>query len=151
MARSTAEGIEILKSINFEDSSLFGVSVDIFKVRILITCVESPLECFGYGTHTDLCFDFRHINQLVFSLHKGLFGPPYLADGDLSAISMADFDIRELELRKVGRGMPLSYSPEEQERVDEYHVNFPFRSNGAIAFRFSDLRVDTFDPESLDR
>ena len=32
----TAEAIRILKSINFIDSDLFGLTVDLFKVRILI-------------------------------------------------------------------------------------------------------------------
>jgi len=151
MARSTAENIEILKSINFEDSNLFGFAIDIFKVRLLITCIESPLERFGFSTNCDLCFDFRHINSLILSIHKGELGPPYLEDGELSAISFADFDIRELDLRLVGRGAPPSYSLEEREPLDEYEVHFPFRSNGSITFRFSDLRVDLFDSESLDR
>jgi hypothetical protein len=151
MARSTAENIEILKSINFEDSNLFGLAIDIFKVRLLITCVESQLEPFGFGANCDLCFDFRHINSLILSIHKGLLGPPYLEDGELSAISFADFEISTLDLRWVGRGVPPSYNPKERTPLDEYEINLPFASNGSITFRFSDLRVDTFDAESLDR
>lgn len=151
MARSTAESIEILRSVNFEDSSLFGLHIDIFKVRLLIYCISSPLEDYGFETCCNLSFDFRHVSSFIFSMHKGIFGPPYLEDGDLSAIDIATFDIRGLDLRKVGRATPPSYRMDRAEPVDEYEVSFPFHINGSLRFRFFGLSVDTFDPESLDR
>lgn len=150
MTRSTAESIEILKAVNFIDSGLFGLSVDIFKVRLLICCRWSPgLARLGFSQNADLCFEFRLADSFLFSVHKGLFGPPYLEDGDLSAINLADFDIGELDLRHVGRTIPPSYD-EKAEWVDQYEVHFPFLSNGSLQFRFSTLSVDTFDPESVD-
>ena len=38
----TAGAIRILKSINFIDSDLFGLTVDLFKVRLLINTELSP-------------------------------------------------------------------------------------------------------------
>ena len=151
MALNTVESIELLESINYEDSSLLGLSVDIFKVRLLINAELSPnVERFGFGPYADLCFDFRHINSLLFSIHKGVFGPPYLDDGDLSAISFANFGFGLLDLRKVGKTHPLAYMLEDRELIDEYEVNIPFRMNGSVSFRFAELKVGTFVPESLD-
>lgn len=151
MVRKTEDCIEILKSINFEDSTLFGFSIDIFKIRMLISWIDpGVLEEFGFRQCSDLCFDFRHVDSLILSIHKGIFGPPYLEDGELSAIDLAAFGFAELDLQIVGRGPPLSYSADGGQPVNQYQVNFPFRSNGSIQFRFSELRVGTFIPESLD-
>lgn len=147
MVRTTAESVEILKSINYVDSALFGLHIDIFKVRLLVNCFWSPgLARLGLSQNADLYFDFRHVHSFLFSVHKGVLGPPYLDDGDLSAITLADFDIGELDVRHVGKFTPCG----EDMQVDEYEVFFPFRRNGSLKFRFGDLRVGTFDPEKVD-
>ena len=151
MALNTVECIELLESINYEDSSLLGLNVDIFKVSLLISAELSPnVSRFGFGPYADLRFDFRHINAFLFSIHKGVFGPPWLEDGDLSAISFANFNFGLLDLRKVGWTRPLSDMLGEGELIDEYEVSIPFRMNGSVQFRFADLKVETFVPEDLD-
>ena len=149
---SSAKPIDVLKAINFVDSALFGIEIDIFKIRLLVSVCESPdLMEFGFSDpFGDFCLDFRRIGLLELNIRKGEFGPPYLEDGDLSAICLADFNYEPVQIEKNGAtGMTDRYG-EYREARDRYEVRFTL-TGGSLKFWFVDLDVSLFDPLDFDR
>src|SRR5687767_8154177 len=99
-----ANPLEVLDSINYIDSALFGLSIDLFKIRLFVSARESSkLIKFGFNEgYADLCLEFRIVENLKLDINKSVFTPPYLEDGDLSAADLLDFDFELLDLKKVG-------------------------------------------------
>ena len=153
MVTDTAESIRLFKSINFEDSELFGLSIDIFKVTLLIWVIQTGgLQEFGfdqdgiYGDH--LAFEFTRIQSLNLKICKGEFGPPYLEDGDLSAITLGQ-SFRKFEIREAGASGSTDRYDVYREPVAIHEVTLDF-AGGSINFGFCDLKVRKFIPENLD-
>jgi hypothetical protein len=146
-----ADPVELLRSINYVDSALFGISIDIFKLRLFVTAQQSlGLARLGFDEGAAfLCMEFRSISNLKMDIDKSVFGPPYLDDGNLSALDLLNFDFDDLDLRKVGATGLTDRSGEYREMRDVYEVRFTFR-NAALRFRFADLEITTFEPETLD-
>lgn len=144
--------IEVLSSINYIDSALFGLSIDLFKIRLFIDAQESSrLMSYGFDEgYAHLCFEFRLIENLKVDLNRSLFAPPYLEDGDLSAADLFDFDFEILDIKKVGKTGRANRYDEYSEFRDIYEVRFTFR-NGLLQFQFVNLEVFTFDPLDLDK
>jgi hypothetical protein len=153
MPTCTAESIRLFKSINWEDSALFGLAVDIFKVTLLMTVIQTGgLQEFGFDPEgiggDDLAFDFSRIQFLSLNINKGEFGPPYLEDGDLSAINFGQ-SFRKFEIREAGAsGMTDRYDV-YREMVPIHEVTLDFGC-GSMKFAFCDLKVRKFVPEDLD-
>jgi hypothetical protein len=148
-----AKPLDVLSSINYSDSALFGLSIDIFKVRLLITAIQSSqLERFGFEEdHAYLCCDFRKIENLKLDIRKPVFAPPYLEDGDLAAVDLADFDFECVDLRKVGAtGLTDRYGGHGEMR-DIHEIRLTFIGGGALQFQFASLEISVFDPIDFDR
>lgn len=149
-SEETERALRVLQAINFLDSELFGFSVDIFKVRILISAGLSEIGEFGYDpTFESLCFDFRRVEDLRIDYRKGWIAPPYLEDGELAAIDLDNFQFQSIELKKSGTTCDTERQNVSGPFRDRYDVAFAFRG-GVIAFKFADLRVSTFGAEALD-
>jgi hypothetical protein len=151
----TTEAIRILRSVNFIDSGLFGLTVDVFKLRLLLSTHPTPqMERFGYNPAIHvLGFDFRSVENLKFDFHLAGLGPAYLEDGDLAAIDIAQFRFEPLELRKAGathQTDKLGVLRDRGDMVDVYEVSMPL-NYGLIEFQFSNLRVATHIAQDLDR
>lgn len=150
-SEETERALRVIQAINFLDSDLFGFSVDIFKVRILISAGLSAIEEFGYDpTFESLCFDFRRVEDLKIDYRKGWIAPPYLEDGELGAIDLDHFQFESIEVRKSGKTIDSQRQNVSGPSRDRYDIAFACRG-GAIAFKFADLRVSAFDAEALDR
>lgn len=152
MPKETAESIKLLEAINYLDSGLFGLCIDIFKIRLLVSVVQTGgLEDFGFdpeGFLGDwLCFDFSGIKSLNLDLKRGEFGPPYLEDGQLAALDLSDFG--SFAMKKIGKSGSTSKLGCYRELVDIYEVDLVLHY-GSIKFSFCDLTVSKFIPENLD-
>lgn len=147
----TASAVRILKSINFIDSDLFGLTVDLFKVRLLINTEVSPeIKSSGFDPGFDLLgFDFRLVENLKFSFHMAYLGPAYLEDGDLSAGGIAAFNFEPLDMRRAGSTCRTDRINVYRDMVDVYEVDM-LLNYGSIKFQFADLSVATYKPEDLD-
>jgi hypothetical protein len=145
-----ANPLELLNSINYIDSALFGLSIDIFKIRLFMTAQQSAgLLKLGFEDgYADLCLEFRIIRNLTINLNKGMFAPPYLDDGDLSAVNLLHFDFSRLELKKIGYTGDTNRSGEYKRR-DLHEIRFVF-TTGTLQFQFADLEISTFEPSDLD-
>ncbi len=73
----TAKCVNIIRSINYIDSSLFGLGIDIFKVRIMVSAtLSSELKSFGFNERFEgICCDFSQIRNLELEIKKSTFGP----------------------------------------------------------------------------
>ena len=152
MRRETAESVKLLESINYADSGLFGLSIDVFKIRLLISVVQTGgLQEFGFdpeGVFGDwLCFEFSGIKSLNLDLKRGEFGPPYLEDGQLSASDLSDF--RSFTMKRIGKSGDTSKLGTYRELVDIHEVDIVL-NYGSIKFSFCDLTVSDFTPENFD-
>lgn len=151
IALSTADSLKLLNSINYVDSSLFGLSVDPFKIRLFCTFRQSVgLLELGFeegGAH--LCLEFRLTENLKIDLNKSNFTPPYLEDGDLAAVDLLDFDSTGLDLKKIGFASHTDRLGGYQERREHYEVRFTF-VNATLQFLFVDLEISVFEPSDLD-
>ncbi len=146
----TERALRVLQVINFLESDLFGFSVDIFKVRILISAGSSAIGEFGYDpTFESLCFDFGRVEDLKIDYRKGWIAPPYLEDGELAAIDLDHFQCESIEVKKSGKTIDSERQNVSGPSRDRYDIAFACRG-GMIAFRFADLRVSTFEAEALD-
>lgn len=143
--------LELLDSINYIDSALFGLSIDIFKIRLFCTFRDSlGLLNLGFengGAH--LCLEFRLIENLKIDMSKSIFAPPYLEDGDLAAADLFDFDFGTLDLKKVGSTGLTNRLGEYTKPRDIHEVRFTFR-NATVQFQFISLEISTFEPLELD-
>lgn len=148
----TATAIKILRGINFIDSELFGLTVDLFKVRLLVNTEVSPaIKALGLDPGYDLVgFDFRLVENLKFDFHMAYLGPAYLEDGDLSAGGIAAFSFDPLDIRKAGSTCRTDRMNVYRDMVEVYEVDM-LLNYGSISFRFSDLSVATYPPEDFDR
>lgn len=146
-----ANPFELLVSINYIDSALFGLSIDIFKIRLFVTAQQSAgLLKLGFEDgYADLCIEFRLIRNLTVNMDKPIFAPPYLDDGDLSAVNLFNFDFERLDLRKVGSTGDTDRSGQYNELRDIHEVRFTSR-NLTLQFQFVDLEISTFEPSDLD-
>jgi hypothetical protein len=99
--------------------------------------------------YADLCLEFRIIRNLMINMNKGVFAPPYLDDGDLSAVNLLDFDFHHLDLKKVGSTGDTDRSGQYNELRDIHEVRFTFR-NAELQFQFVELEISTFEPLDLD-
>ncbi|HEX8514281.1 MAG TPA: hypothetical protein VF688_14380 [Allosphingosinicella sp.] len=146
-----ANPFELLDSINYIDSALFGLSIDLFKIRLFCTFRQSlGLLKLGFEEGgADLCLEFRLIENLKLNMNKSVFGPPYLEDGDLAAGDLFDFDFEVLNLKKVGSTGLTDRLGEYTELRDIHEVHFSFR-NASMQFQFVTLEISTFDPLDLD-
>jgi hypothetical protein len=147
-----ANALEVLNSINYIDSTLFGFSIDIFKIRLFISAQESSrLIEFGFDEgYAHLCLEFRLVENLKIDINKSVFTPPYLEDGDLAAAHLLDFDFELLDLKKVGSTGQTDRMGEYGEMRDIHEVRFTFR-HAAMQFQFIDLEISTFEPLDLDK
>lgn len=147
-----ANPLELLKSINYIDSALFGLSIDIFKIRLFVTAQQSSgILNLGFEEgYADLCLEFRIIRNLTINMNKAVFAPPYLDDGDLSAVNLLDFDFERLELKKVGSTGDTDQSGQYNELRDIHELRLTFR-NATMQFQFVDLEISTFEPLDLDK
>lgn len=147
-----ANPFELLNSINYIDSALFGLSIDLFKIRLFCTFRQSlGLLKLGFEEGgADLCLEFRIIENLKVDMNKSVFGPPYLEDGDLAAGDLFDFDFETLDLKKVGSSGHTDRLGEYTELRDIHEVRFTFR-NATLQFQFGNLEISTFDPLDLDK
>lgn len=147
-----ADPLELLKSLNYIDSALFGLSIDIFKIRLFVTAQQSMgLLKLGFEDgYADLCLEFRIIRNLSLNMNKGVYAPPYLDDGDLSAVNLLDFDLERIELKKVGSTGDTERSGQYSELRDIHEVHFAFTS-GTLQFQFVNLEISTFEPLDLDK
>lgn len=153
MLTDTPSSIRLLESINYVDSALFGLSVDIFKVSLFISVIQTAgLREFGFDQNglygDDLVFEFRRIQHLKLQISKGEFGPPYLEDGELSAIDLGP-SFRTFGIRKVGTTHVTDRYSVYRDMVDIHEVTLDF-GTGTVDFAFCDLRVKQFSPEELD-
>lgn len=146
-----ADPLKLLGSINYIDSALFGLSIDIFKIRLFVTAQQSAgLSRLGFEDgYADLCLEFRIIRNLMININKTAFAPPYLDDGDLSAVNLLKFDFARLELKKVGSTGDSDRSGQYNRSRDVHEVSLAF-TNGTLKFQFADLQISTFDPLDLD-
>lgn len=146
-----ADSLELLKSLNYIDSALFGLSIDIFKIRLFVTAQQSAgLLKLGFEDgYADLCLEFRIVRNLTINLNKAVFAPPYLDDGDLSAVNLLKFDFARLELNKIGLTGDTARSGQYESR-DIHEISFVF-TTGTLQFQFADLEISIFDPLDLDK
>lgn len=151
MEYKTSRAIRALRSINAIDSALFGFCIDIFKVRIFIsTGLSSGLDGLGFnGDHDELCFDFRQVSELNIDFAKGELGPPYLEDGSLAAIDLADLKGGEIPLSEAGSTSRTNKLNHYGEMRSIYEVTFHTRL-GEIGFKFADAHVSRFAAHELD-
>lgn len=150
MIGDTAEAIRILKSINFIDSELFGLTVDKFKVRLLVRTEVAPeIKSCGFDPGFDLVgFDFRLVENIKFSFHMANLGPAYLEDGELAAGGIAAFRFEPLDLRRAGSTCRTDRINHYRDTVDIYEIDL-LLNYGFIKFQFSDLSIATYVPEDL--
>lgn len=136
MEACNARPLEVLDSINYIDSALFGLGIDIFKIRLLIAAVlSSGLRKFGFeDDHAYLCFDFRLPESLNLNIKKGVFCPPYLEDGELAACNLLDFDFERIETKKVGSTGQTERINEYGERHDIHEMRMTFSGGGMLQF-----------------
>lgn len=146
-----ADPIKLLRSINYIDSALFGLSIDLFKIRLFCTFRQSlGLLQLGFEEGgADVCLEFRLVENLKLEINKSVFAPPYLDDGDLSAANLLDFDFGPLDLKKVGSTGRTARPGEYGERRDIHEVRFTFRY-AMLQFQFIELEISTFEPLDLD-
>lgn len=146
-----ADSLEVLHSINYIDSALFGLSIDLFKIRLFVSARESSrLVKFGFDDgYADLCLEFRIVKDLELNMNKSIFTPPYVEDGDLSAADLLDFDFEILDLKKVGSTGQTDRMGEFRELRDLQQIKFTF-GNAMLQFQFVELEISTFEPLSLD-
>jgi hypothetical protein len=147
-----ANPLEVLDSINYIDSALFGFSIDIFKIRLFLTVRQSS-ELMKFGFEQDyayLCFEFRVIRNLRVNMDKAMFAPPYLDDGDLSAVDLFDFDFEILDIKKAGQTGHTDRLGEYKELHDIYEIKLTFR-DAMLQFQFVNLEIREFDPLDLDK
>jgi hypothetical protein len=73
-----ASALELLRSINYIDSALFGLSIDIFKLRLFLSARQSSgLAKLGFEEGgADLCLEFRIVENLEVHLSKSTYAPP---------------------------------------------------------------------------
>jgi len=146
----TAKCVNIIRSINYLDSSLFGLGIDIFKVRIMVSStLSSELIRFGFDERFEnICCDFSQIRNLELEIKKSVFGPPYLEDGQLAAIDLADFNFKTPKIRKTGSTSTTDRLDCYGTNRDIYEIQFTF-DYGMIRFEFVELEISVFDPENL--
>lgn len=146
-----ADPLDVLRAVNDIDSALFGLSIDIFKVRLLIMAdLSYELTSLGFDAdHANICFDFRQVENLVFSASKANLGPAYLEDGDLALMDLFSFD--SIEIKKAGETGITDRLNVYGERREVHEVRISFRLGGIIQFEFADLEYTTFDPLDLDK
>lgn len=147
----TQRAIRALRSINAIDSALFGFCIDIFKVRIFISAGLSPgLESLGFnGDHDDLRFDFRQVSELNVDFKRGQLGPPYLEDGSLAVVDLADLDSEAIPLSEAGATGQTNRLNHYREMRSIYQVAFSTH-HGEIRFKFVDADLHRFVPSELD-
>ena len=146
-----ANSLEVLDSINYIDSALFGLSIDLFKIRLFINARESSrLIQFGFNEgYAHLCLEFRLIKNLKIDMNKSVFTPPYLEDGELAAAHLFDFDFEMLDLKKVGFTGETDRINEYKELRAMHEIRMTFR-NASLQFQFVTLEISTFEPVDLD-
>lgn len=151
LIKDTNQSVKLLESINFIDSSLFGFSVDIFKIQLLIDAeLSSSLKDIGLNENfEELQFDFRLIRNLQLKLDKPIFGPPYDADGELMTLSLGNFTFESLNIIKEGITGTTQRDGVYSDGKPIYAVDIEFYY-GRIKFQFSELEISLFDPRPLD-
>ena len=142
-----APPLDVLRSINYIDSALFGIHIDIFKVRLLISvCQSEALEDLGFEDgNGDLCADFHQIRNLDFRISKSTFCPPFLEDGELAATDILDFNFDSIEIRKVGSTGQTDRLGEYGEMRDIHVVRFT-SVQAALQFQFVAVTLSVFEP-----
>ena len=152
MSNDISNEINILNTVNYMDSALFGFSIDIFKIQLLISLPESPeLEEFGISKDSDLCCEFLLVEDVEINFFENRLGPPYIENGELSAMNIADFFFEELDIKKAGVTTDTDIGDEIGEIRDRYEVQFTLSNKGKIAFKFADIKISIFDdPLKLD-
>ena len=142
-----ANPLDILRSISYIDSALFGISIDIFKVRLLITvCQSENLKELGFADdHGYLCADFRQIRNLDFTISKSTFAPPFLEDGDLAATDLVDFNFDSIEIKKVGATGETDRLGEYREMRDIHEVRLT-SVEATLQFQFVAVTLSIFEP-----
>ena len=153
MLNDTAKSIRLLKSINYDDSALFGLNLDIFKISLFMSVVQTRgLPEFGFdqsGVFADnLVFDFRLVSFVNLRVNKGEFGPAYLPDGELAAINFGP-SVRSFSIKQSGASGMTDRIDNYRDMVPIYEVTLDFAC-GSIEFSFSNLRVRQFIPERID-
>lgn len=152
MPNDISNEINILNTVNYMDSALFGFTIDIFKIQLFISLPESPeLEEFGISKDSDLCYEFLLVEDVEINFVGNRLGPPYLDNGELSAINIADFFFEELDIKKAGVTTYTDVIDKVGEIRDRYEVQFTLSGKGKIAFKFADIKISAFDdPLKLD-
>lgn len=142
-----APPLDVLRSINYIDSALFGVHLDIFKVRLLISVRQSDaLKHLGFADGGgNLCADFRQIRNLDFRICKSTFPPPFLEDGELAATDILDFNFDSIEIEKVGSTGETDRLGEYREMRDIHEVRFT-SIEATLLFQFVTVTLSIFDP-----
>lgn len=139
--------IDVLRSINYLDSSAFGIEINVFGITLLISARNSPnLMDFGFSEpHGDIRAEFRQVRDLSINISKSNFCPPYLGNGELAAVDLLDFASHEIKIGRVGATGETDRLGEYRELRDIYEVQFVF-PEAELNFKFVNLNLSTFDP-----
>lgn len=142
-----ASSLHVLRSVNYIDSSVLGMHIDIFKIRLLISVRQSySLRDFGFEDGCGyLSVNFRQIRNLELIFKKFSFSPPYLEDGELAAADLMNFDFESLAIERVGSTGETDRFGEYGDLQDVFEVCFIFRE-GTLKFQFVNIDVSFFDP-----
>lgn len=146
--------LTLLREINFVDSELIGLEVDIYKLRLLIDVrLSSHLKAFGLNpVGENLCFDFRLLGGNGYCIEmKRLVphGPTHTCDGELLLNTLGRIDLADLEV--VNRGMTTLTDRDGVEGAPRpiFEICLPY-CHGKVTFQFTEMRVCTFREEDLD-
>lgn len=142
-----APPLDVLRSINYIDSALFGVHIDIFKVRLLISVRQSEaMKRLGFEDgNGNLCADFRQMRNLDFRVRKSTFCPPFLEDGELAATDILDFNFDSIAIKKVGSTGETDRLGEYLEMRDIHEIRFT-SVEAKLQFQFVTVTLSIFEP-----
>lgn len=137
---------EIFDSINFVDSSLFSLCLNIFNFRMVLDVLplnDAIEERLG-GKFELVSFEFRRISNFSLSFDRGVFPKPFLSDGSVAASEIANFDFERIKLNPVGKTIHTDRTDTYCDPMDIYEIDFYFDC-GKLSFRFVELFISGYE------
>jgi hypothetical protein len=142
--------LNALENTNYLDSGLIGFSVDIISVKLyIIAQISSDFVDFSSKEgFAFICYEFRQISNLEINFQTTL-SPPYLEDGSLAAMDLADFQSEFISAKCVGKTTETDRIYQYRDPCEIYEI-FMDTSRGTIKFQFAEINLSQFDPYKID-
>jgi len=140
----------LLNSINFVDSSILRLSIDIAKIEIVIdpAFLNSALKDELRLDTEAITLKFLGLRDVKISLNRTTFPKLILNDGTLAAADISGFEFDRIKIISLGKTRETNcldvYSNPKQEYAVELKLEI-----GVIYFCFVTLKIAKFDAASL--